>query len=60
MRSWKPEPEGLIRIRDFFNIKEENMIYFGDLEKDMIAGSRAGIESHYVTDLISLVKNVRN
>jgi len=59
VRSWKPEPEGLLRIMEHYNVKKEEMIYFGDLEKDLITGANAGIETHYIDDLINLVKSYK-
>jgi HAD superfamily hydrolase (TIGR01549 family) len=56
VRHWKPEPEGLLRIKKHFNVSEEEMIYFGDLEKDLLAGKNAGVDSYYIEDLIALVK----
>ncbi|MFX1289242.1 MAG: HAD family hydrolase, partial [Promethearchaeota archaeon] len=31
VRAWKPEPEGLLKIRDHFQVLNKDMIYFGDL-----------------------------
>jgi len=58
VRHWKPEPEGLLKIKKHFNVSEEKMIYFGDLEKDLLAGKNAGVESYYIEDLLALVKKV--
>jgi len=57
VRSWKPEPEGLLRIMEHYKVNKENVIYFGDLEKDLATGANAGIEAHYIDDLINLVKS---
>jgi len=59
VRAWKPEPEGLLKIRDHFQVLTEDMIYFGDLDHDLLAGANAGVESHKVDDLIDFVKKVR-
>jgi len=59
VRAWKPEPEGLLKIRDHFQMFSEDMIYFGDLKKDLLAGANAGVESYFISDLIKLVKKVR-
>jgi len=59
VRAWKPEPEGLLKIRDHFQVLNEDMIYFGDLKKDLLAGANAGVESYFISDLIKLVKKVR-
>ena len=55
VRKWKPDPEGLLKIQEYFKIKKEEMIYFGDLEKDIITGKNAGIEAYLIEDLIKLV-----
>jgi len=59
VRAWKPNPEGLLIIQDHFQVLSEDMIYFGDLKKDLLAGANAGVESHFISDLISLVKKIR-
>ncbi len=55
VRKWKPSPDGLLKIQDYYTIKKEDMIFFGDLEKDILAGKNAGIEAFYIDDLIKLV-----
>jgi len=60
VRSWKPEPEGLLRIMEHYKVNKEDIIYFGDLEKDLATGANAGIEAHYIDDLINLVKSCKN
>jgi len=60
VRSWKPEPEGLLRIMEHYKVNKEDMIYFGDLEKDLATGANAGIEAHYIDGLINLVKSCKN
>jgi HAD superfamily hydrolase (TIGR01549 family) len=59
VRKWKPDPEGLLKIQDYFNINKEDMIYFGDLEKDILTGKIAGIEAYLIDDLIQLVKKMK-
>jgi len=59
VRTWKPEPEGLLKIRDHFQVLSKDMIYFGDLKKDLLAGANAGVESYFISDLKKLVKKVR-
>jgi phosphoglycolate phosphatase-like HAD superfamily hydrolase len=56
VRSWKPEPEGLFKIKTHFNIEKQDMIFFGDLEKDIKTGKNAGIEVYYIDDLITVIK----
>ena len=60
VRSWKPEPEGLLRIMEYYKVNKEDMIYFGDLEKDLATGANAGIEAYYIDDLINIVKSCKN
>lgn len=52
---WKPDPEGLLKIQEYFKIIREDLIYFGDLEKDILTGKNAGIEAYLIDDLIRLV-----
>jgi phosphoglycolate phosphatase-like HAD superfamily hydrolase len=59
VRAWKPEPEGLLKIRDFFKVSNEDMIYFGDLKIDLLAGENAGVESYLIDKLITFVKKFR-
>jgi HAD superfamily hydrolase (TIGR01549 family) len=55
VRRWKPEPEGLLKIQQALNVKKEEMIYFGDMKKDLLTGRNAGVESHLIGDLIKYV-----
>ena len=59
LRRWKPDPEGLLIIMEKYKVKKEEMIYFGDLESDLETGTNAGIEFHFIDDLISLVKSCK-
>ena len=59
VRKWKPEPDGLLKILNHFKINAKEMIYFGDLEKDLLAGAKAGVESYYIDTLINHVRNIR-
>jgi HAD superfamily hydrolase (TIGR01549 family) len=56
VRRWKPDPEGLFKIRDHFKVKENDMIFFGDLENDIKTGIRAGVDTYYIDIIINLVK----
>ena len=58
VRKWKPEPDGLLKILDYFDVNSEDMIYFGDLEKDLLAGANAGVESYYIDTLINHVRDI--
>ena len=55
VRKWKPDPEGIYKIQDHFGIKKEEMIYFGDLKKDVLTGNNAGIDAYFIDDLKRLV-----
>ncbi len=55
VRKWKPDPEGLIMIKNHFKVKKEEIIYFGDMEKDLLTGENAGIEAYLIDDLINIV-----
>jgi len=59
VRAWKPNPEGLLKIREHFQVFKEDMIYFGDLKMDLVAGKKAGVESYIIDDLINFIKKVR-
>ena len=59
VRAWKPNPEGLLKIRDYFRVHKEDMIYFGDLKKDILAGANAGVEAYKVDELINYVKRFK-
>ena len=60
VRKWKPDPEGLLKIKNRFKVKKEEMIYFGDLEKDILTGKNAGIETYLIYDLINYINNVKH
>ena len=59
VRKWKPEPDGLLKILDYFKVDAKEMIYFGDLEKDLLAGAKAGVESYYIDTIINLVRKIK-
>ena len=54
---WKPNPEGLYLIKEHFKCNRDQMVYIGDLQKDLETGANAGIESHLVDELIELVNS---
>jgi HAD superfamily hydrolase (TIGR01549 family) len=58
VRKWKPEPDGLLKILDYFKVNTEEMIYFGDSDIDLLAGTKAGIESYYIDTLINHVRDI--
>ena len=58
VRKWKPEPDGLLKILDFFKVNTKEMIYFGDSDIDLLAGTKAGIESYYIDTLINHVRDI--
>lgn len=43
VKNAKPHPEQLLKIKDFFDIKTENMVYVGDSLLDQQAASAAGV-----------------
>jgi len=55
IRKWKPNPNGLLKIQEHFNVKKEEMIYFGDLQKDIKTGNNAGVETYLIEAIINLV-----
>jgi len=59
VRKWKPEPQGLLKIKDYFDIKKEEMVFIGDLDNDLLTGQNAGIDSFLVDELIELVKDLK-
>ncbi|MFX1453679.1 MAG: HAD family hydrolase [Promethearchaeota archaeon] len=60
VRRWKPFPDGLIKIQKYYKVYKKDMIYFGDLDNDLLTGKNAGIEAHLIGDLIELVKKIEN
>lgn len=60
VRKWKPAPEGLIKIQNHFKIKKEEMVYFGDLENDLLTGENAGIDAYLIDDLKNLVNKKKS
>jgi beta-phosphoglucomutase-like phosphatase (HAD superfamily) len=60
VKAWKPNPEGLLKIREHFQVLKEDMIYFGDLQMDLVAGAKSGVETYIINDLINFIKKVRN
>jgi len=60
VRKWKPNPEGLLKIKSYYNLKNEEMIYFGDLENDLKTGKNADIEAHYIDELIKFVNKKKS
>jgi len=59
VRKWKPEPEGLLKIKEYFNVEKVEMVFIGDLDKDLLTGQNAGIESFLVDELIELVNDFK-
>lgn len=60
VRRWKPAPDGLLKIQKFFGIKKQEMVYFGDLENDILTGRNAGIQAYLIDDLINHVNKTKN
>jgi len=59
LRKWKPNPDGLIKIKEYFGVANKDMIYFGDLQKDLQTGKNAGIDSYLINELIEIVNKKR-
>ena len=59
VRKWKPEPEGLFKIKEKFKVSTEQMIFFGDMESDIKAGKAAGVDSFFIDRLIKMVKDLK-
>ncbi len=59
IRKWKPNPDGLLKIMEYFGVDNEDMIYFGDLLKDIKTGNNAGVESYLIEEIINMVKKKR-
>ncbi|MBN1800223.1 MAG: HAD family hydrolase [Candidatus Lokiarchaeota archaeon] len=59
VRKWKPNPEGLLLIKDKFGLKNEEMVYFGDLQSDILTGRNAKIDAYPINELVSLASNLR-
>ncbi|MFO7797977.1 MAG: HAD family hydrolase [Promethearchaeia archaeon] len=57
VRRWKPEPEGLIIIKDHFNVETDEMLFIGDMKKDLLTGTNAGVKAYLIDDLIQFVNN---
>ena len=56
VRHWKPNPEGLIKIRDHFGLNNDDMIYIGDMDNDVLTGKNAGMDAYLIDDLIQYVR----
>ena len=59
IRKWKPNPDGLLKIKKYFGVKNEDMVYFGDLQKDLQTGKNAGIDSYLISEIIKIVEKKR-
>lgn len=57
---WKPNPDGLLKIQEHFDLEREDLIYFGDLQKDVDTGKNAGVDAFFINELINFVKEERN
>jgi phosphoglycolate phosphatase-like HAD superfamily hydrolase len=57
VRRWKPEPEGLIVIKNHYGIENDEMLYIGDMKKDMLTGDNAGVDTYLIDDLIQYVND---
>lgn len=55
VKEWKPNPAGLLKIKTHFDVNPDQMIYFGDVKKDLVAGQRAEIDAYFIEELLELV-----
>ena len=60
LRRWKPKPDGLLKVQEHFNLRSEDLIYFGDLQKDLETGKNAGIDAFLIDELIHYVNEKRS
>lgn len=60
VRKWKPDPEGLLKIREHYGLKKNQLIYFGDMKKDLQTGRNAGIDAYYIDEIIEIVRKKQN
>ncbi len=60
VRRWKPAPDGLIKIQKYYKVSKKEMIFFGDLENDLLTGKNAGIQAYLIDDLIKVVNKIKN
>ena len=60
LKRWKPNPDGLLKVQEYFNLERKDLIYFGDLQKDLNTGKNAGIDTFFIDELIDLVKEKRS
>ncbi|MDX1797427.1 MAG: HAD-IA family hydrolase [Candidatus Lokiarchaeia archaeon] len=60
VRKWKPAPNGLLKIQNHYNVNKNEMVFFGDLENDIMTGKNACIEAYYIQDLIELVRKKKD
>ena len=60
LRRWKPKPDGLLKVQEHFNLESEDLVYFGDLQKDLDTGKNAGIDAFFIDDLIQHVNEKRS
>jgi len=44
VKKHKPDPEGIIRFIQMYNLKPQNVLMIGDAPSDIIAANNAGVE----------------
>ena len=59
VRAWKPEPDGLLKILEHFQVLKEDTVYFGDLKIDLLAGENARIQTYLIDDLLKYIKEFK-
>lgn len=55
VRKWKPDPEGLLIIKKHYKVNTEEMIFIGDMQKDIQTGKNAGIDAIFISEIINMV-----
>ncbi|MGV9199452.1 MAG: HAD family hydrolase [Promethearchaeia archaeon] len=60
VRRWKPEPDGLLKIINHYEVEKDETLYIGDMKKDLITGKNAGVDAVLIGDLIALIKKNKN
>ena len=56
----KPDPEGILKIIEYFKAKTSETLMIGDGKNDILASKRAGIKSAYITYGYTTINDVGN
>ncbi|MFO8020257.1 MAG: HAD-IA family hydrolase [Promethearchaeia archaeon] len=55
VRRWKPDPAGLVKIINHFGVEKKDVLYIGDMQKDLIAAKNAQVDGILVGELKEFV-----